>query len=883
MTFIREGSLRSVEQRRELAGDRTEVWLECKTRGGKKVTLVNIYRQWNSKEEDDAEALARSISRITGPVILGGDWNLDISRNYTGQSARALEAIKAACEVANLKQVSFGNTFCRQRVDRTLSSALDWFMVDCLLLESNWTSGWHDDGLSDHAAIYIEINIDEEVLPEVPRITKRDIKKISWPSFNIDLAAKPWEEIYDMTLEGMDERFRQFYKDTLDQHAPMKTVPLKRPRVPCPSTQLRVLRRERDKARYKGKKEEFKNLRNKCISLCRKETRAHTKKRILENPSEVWSIMRESAGRKRSPRVEVSCETTGEIMSDKMAADSFAQHFRQKVRTVTTGIPPTQGDPLEATRRRAQKLGIPKNAFTLRGCSEKEVYKVIKKMKNSAAADLDGLSPEILKKSMNSVLVPLTMMINKCLRDAKVPESWKGAKVTPLFKKGSRSLIKNYRPISIVKTASKVLEEIVRQQLVKHLDKYGIIPAAQHGFRRGRSTISAIGTAQHDWEKSLQLGQKAGLVSMDLTAAFDVLDRDLICQKLAIYGASKTTVDWFTSYLTGRWQHVTLNGERSMRMEVETGAPQGGSLSPVLMILITADIEEEITTVDIIMYADDTGGYAEAKTMDELKKKLEDASEAFVRYMHSNRLAINPSKTAYIIFSRLDGGEIEVDGHEITESKQQEFLGVTLNKQLNWTSHLQKLESELRSRVGVLRRLATQVDKETSIQLLQPLFTSKLRYAIDLTTDATLYNDNGDQELAIRKLQVLLNHAMRAVLGKPAGDRSKAEDLLRECRHPSVSRISLQAAAMMAWRLFSESGDLRGLTEGRLDKVGDREGLRSRSAGQLYTQKVQGTCLTRSVKIWNLLPDEMKTASNKAAARKALDKNIFIVEEKLKK
>jgi hypothetical protein len=113
--------------------------------------------------------------------------------------------------------------------------------------------------------------------------------------------------------------------------------------------------------------------------------------------------------------------------------------------------------------------------------TEGQVQKAIAKAKKSSV-DLNGVLPEMLKLSGENIIPQLAHVINMSIRESKVPGCWKRARVVPVFKKNSKTAKEIYRPVIILSVGSKIMEEIVREQLTKYLRKFGIIPQEQHGF-----------------------------------------------------------------------------------------------------------------------------------------------------------------------------------------------------------------------------------------------------------------------------------------------------------------------------------------------------------------------------------------------------------------
>ena len=212
-------------------------------------------------------------------------------------------------------------------------------------------------------------------------------------------------------------------------------------------------------------------------------------------------------------------------------------------------------------------------------------------MKSKKSAGVDGISQEILVQGAPSLAECLTNIFNSSIEDGIVPEIWKEALVTPVLKKGDPKLVENYRPVSCLPAASKLLEIIICDQTTKFVEDNNILPPSQHGFRSGKSTMTAWAEMQQNWANNTESKNMTGILLWDLSAAFDTLDPDLLCKKLEIYGFDKLTVKWFQSFLNKRTQRVKIEDNVSGLVNLSSGVPQGGILSPLLFIVFVADLQ----------------------------------------------------------------------------------------------------------------------------------------------------------------------------------------------------------------------------------------------------------------------------------------------------
>ena len=259
----------------------------------------------------------------------------------------------------------------------------------------------------------------------------------------------------------------------------------------------------------------------------------------------------------------------------------------------------------------------------------------------------------------------------------------------------------------------------------------------QFGFRPGCSTTMAAGADNHDWHQAKTDKKSCGALQFDLSAAFDCINVDILMEKIRIYGGSELVLKLIRSYLTGRCQVVEYDGQVSETIDILIGSPQGSGLSPLLYLILVADQNEWITTGYTQLYADDTIGYVIAASKKEVKESLTTMAKEVLTFMKATRLKANPEKTRYIMFGSSIDEPIPVGGVLVEASKDAEFLGFTFNKRLTWKSQIEKTEAELSNRIGILSRLAWNLPRDVVISMIDPIFTFKLRYGLELLIDIT--------------------------------------------------------------------------------------------------------------------------------------------------
>lgn len=312
------------------------------------------------------------------------------------------------------------------------------------------------------------------------------------------------------------------------------------------------------------------------------------------------------------------------------------------------------------------------------------------------------------------------------------------SKIYPKHKKGSNTKQENYRPISLLSTFSKIIEKIALSRMLTHLERHDLIAKHQHGFLKGRSTTTALTSLIEHIIDHLEARQHVSAVLLDYSKAFDCLGHDLILRKLSTLGIEGIAKDWVESYLKGRTQIVEIqhntNGRRCVyrttQRPVRRGVPQGSVLGPFLFILFTNDFSSFIIddNVETIMYADDTTLLFKHNVPQQLHSNILSSTDKALQYCLQNDLAINPSKTTQLNFSRKQEPIPEIP--EISVEKSSNLLGLTIDSNLSWNDHTQNLIKKLSSGVYVVKRMKWIGGLETAKTAYYATVESHIRYGL---------------------------------------------------------------------------------------------------------------------------------------------------------
>ncbi|KAL4082905.1 hypothetical protein QTP88_029559 [Uroleucon formosanum] len=247
--------------------------------------------------------------------------------------------------------------------------------------------------------------------------------------------------------------------------------------------------------------------------------------------------------------------------------------------------------------------------------------------------------------------LPLTHLFNLCITQNKIPDVFKVAIITPIYKKGLTSLISNIRPISVISNVAKIFEKIIKARLVHYLESNNLLFEHQYCFRPDKSTDQAIANVTKMIYSTLEEGKKCATIYLDLAKAFDTVDHVKLLKKMHDIGITGSAHSLFESYLEKRKQRVKINDTISCEQTIICGVPQGTTLSPVLFNIQLNDIKLLNLNSNIICYADDTVLICNGLTWEEVFTNIEADLLSIKIWLKKNNLFLNLDKSAILLHS----------------------------------------------------------------------------------------------------------------------------------------------------------------------------------------------------------------------------------------
>ena len=566
------------------------------------------------------------------------------------------------------------------------------------------------EDISDHLLILILFRNQNKSLKECKVIKSHNLDGTRLDRINNELRQNDWDEL----LENMDVsagflRFHTMLCKCIDKHAPevQRTVNYKKvvrdPWITCGIMNSLTKQRQMFKSQLKGDVSTFNYrwYRNELQRLIRasKFNYLHEKCLLYKKDSmKLWQLINKLIGKGTNKKNIIESLKVNNIM--KYDAESITSELCEFFSTVGERFGNSIAPPKSSINEYLSKMSSSSTTLFLSPTNTTEINNLIQNLPNKNSSGHDSISNILLKKLAPSILAPLTLLFNKSLETGIFPDEMKKADVVPLYKSKEELECTNYRPISLLLTLSKLLEKIMYKRTYSFLEQTHQLYNSQYGFRQSHSCENAIMELVSSIIKGKQEGLYTLALFIDLSKAFDTVDHEVLLNKLDKYGIRGVANKWFRSYLTDRKMRVkcaissTGKCESSEYRSLTYGAPQGLCLGPLIFLIFTNDLNNQIENSNSILFADDTTLYKTHRNLNYLKWCLEDDLTRLSDWFKANKLTMNIDKTVCVLFQKNPNSEkidISIDNMSFSNAKEVKFLGMWLDENLSWSSHINKL------------------------------------------------------------------------------------------------------------------------------------------------------------------------------------------------
>jgi len=559
-------------------------------------------------------------------------------------------------------------------------------------------------------------------------------------------------------------------------------------------------------------------------NLLQKKRESFWKQKIeseKSSPRQLWRSIDALMGRGSIPE----CDTIG--------AQQFHDYFDAKVAGVRSA---TDDAPTPFYTRPSSDVHL----MTFTPVSVDEMVTAVRALPDKCCA-LDPFPTSTLKTVVSELAPFLTELVNRSLSTGCVPEVFREAYITPRLKKVDLdpSDVRSYRPISNLSVISKLLEKLVARQLLSHLNSTGLLPSLQSAYRANHSTETAVLKVLSDILLDIDSGDLSALVLLDLSAAFDTVDHEILLRRLdTSFLVSGTALHWFESYLSNRRQHVRVGSTSSPSTRMVCGVPQGSVLGAILFLIYGGDLQQIIEKHGLRphLYADDSQIYGSCRPSEcpELQTRISACIDDVADWMRSNRLQLNSAKTE-ILWStssrrlhQLPQTALRVGSVHVAPSVVVRDLGILLDADVSMKSHVMRTVSTCFFVLRQLRSIRRSVPRPVLQSLVVSLVLSRLDYG-----NATLV---GIPQHLLQRLQSVMNSAARLIY--PSSRFSHITPLLQRLHWlKAKERIDFKVAVLVYKCQHGTAPSYLADELCRSADVHGRSHLRSASLSQLVVRR----------------------------------------------
>ena len=750
----------------------------CKPKS-KKYLLCNIYRLPGLIVDefklfvDQFSSFLTSIRNVNLSAFICGDFNIDLlkidsNKHFGSYFDRILAKVFFPRITLPTRLSETSNHDSNTLIDNILTNIIDE--------NDQCKSGILINDLSDHKMIFT-YQENSTYIEKVQKLIEIETNSnISIQNFIDELKSL---NIYDQLYHSLDHDpqenyviFSQLLRFAKNKHMPKKKVKFNRKKhKKCKWMTTEILNsiNTKDKlykkliqtdveniAIYTILKEEFKTHRAQLRKNIREAKRIYYK-RIFDtfknDIKKTWSIINEGLNNNSKCKIQSDFFVDGRMINEpNEIANSFNDYF------INIGV--LLSEQIRPVCSYSDYLINPTNKrFIFKEVNENKILNIIDKLKNKSSYGHDTLSNKLIKLSRNVLAKPITLLINQTLKTGIFPHDLKISRVKPLFKSGDSSQISNYRPISLLPSISKIFENVMFYQVLEYLNDSNLLCIEQFGFRPGHSTeLAALRITDH-LTKQMDKMKVPINIYIDLSKAFDTLNHSILVEKLTYYGIRDNANKLFANYLSGRHQYVEYNDSKSRTRVITTGVPQGSILGPLLFLIYINDLPSVSTVFDMLMYADDTTLYCNINeelndfTINNELGKIDD-------WLTSNKLCLNAKKTKFMIFHShqriIAQPKLTINNTDIEQVKQFNFLGLILNSQLTWSSHIEHISKKISRVIGVMYRLKHIYPQSVLLMLYNSLIVPHFSYCI-LIWGSTIENGHTIHLLQKKALRLVTN------------------------------------------------------------------------------------------------------------------------------
>lgn len=729
-----------------------------------------------------------------------------------------------------------------------------------------------------------------KVPPKKPMTVEyRSYKNFNVESFNADVSSIPFHvcEMFD----DVDDKYwcmSKLFTDVVDEHAPLKKRVIRTQQVPYMHSELRKSMYKRNMLKNKY----FKNRsveawhayctqRNITTNMRRNAIKSYFMSKCNGNatPKDFWNCIKPYMSNSMQQHRNIILNEDGNIITNKKdICEIFVDFFSSVADNI--GVPdeldPTCETSLTDVYKKHEShsaiLNIKQNApkydteFNFSEVSPSYVARLLSKINVKKATGYDRLPPKLINVSDRHLSASLAEVINASFSACEYPNDMKRAEISPLFKKKDDMLKENYRPVSILVTFSKVFESIISEQLMALFNT--IFDDMLCAYRKRYSCDHALIKVVDSWKRALDENKFVGVISMDLSKAFDCIPHGLLISKLKVYGLSDRACLFMSSYLGGRTQRVKIEDERSEWKPLKKGVPQGSCLGPIIFNIFLNDLFYSLKNCNLTNYADDNTIHASDISMQSVLQALQMDTSNAIKWFAENFMQANAEKFQFLLMkplltTDLIPDHIVIDNTRIQREENIKFLGITIDDKLKFDVHVANLCIKAGNQLNVLYRFKNIFNVEEKKLVYQTFVLSNFNYCPIVW--------NFCSTSMIRKMEYIQERALRFIYND---FKSEYREMLEMYGHETLHVRRIKTIASEVYKTI-HSLNPTFMKEMILEKELTyclRDGFKVAIPKFNKIRYGRNTFSYYGPHIWNILPSDIKGAISIQVFKKMLKK-----------
>ena len=679
-------------------------------------------------------------------VIMG-----DLNYNYILDENVCSSPISYLSQLTGLSQLVTEPT----RVTMTSSTLID--VILSTMPSMHIATGVVNLALSDH---YMPYTVIAHTMPKSQGnfITIRSFKHFNEVAFLNDIlnefgvsATDCRRPFTDTNVNNMWTNWKANFEKICSHHAPIKVIKLKNRNNPWMNQDIIKAMHERDHYHQQAVRSKdpliwhaYKTKRNEIVRMI-SNAQSNYYHNVVDQSNnrnrDMWKSLNHILNINRHSKIDTSINADsfnafftniGKSLADKIDSDHYEWHLPSSIHELNI-------TPIESNF----------------------VLKELQKLRNKSNLDVLNIDSKLLRAASHIIYNSLSDIINSCILCGDLPDDFKMAKVTPIYKnKGSQDDCGNYRPIYVICHVAKIMEKAIQVQLKEYLLKHNFISHVQSAYLQDHSTQSSLHNIVSDTFDSINCNHVNMLCFLDLQKCFDTIDHNILLCKLDHYGIRGNNLEFFKNYLNGRKQRVKVNCQDSSLLDIVYGVPQGSILGPILFLLYINDLPTCLKKCECNLFADDTVIYMsnnnDQLAMYDLQNDINNVCEWFTH----NRLSVNIDKSCIMSISnkRHQNFNIAINDNQLLSVSQMKYLGVNVCNNLSWDRHISSICSKIGYGINLFYKLRYKINAMDMLKIYNTIIQPYIDYCITIWGYAPMCHLNKIQRLQNKIARIITNN-----------------------------------------------------------------------------------------------------------------------------